>query len=73
MSIFNQALGISANRVKQFIVQPSEKEEYDKVYVVFSRMSPQEYGLIRKKFNDIPGLESISERASDEEIDPYSW
>ncbi|MGX9936937.1 MgtC/SapB family protein [Advenella kashmirensis] len=73
LGIFNQALGVSANRVKQFIVQPSEKEEYDNVYVVFSRMSPQEYLLIRKKFNDIPGLESISERASDEEIDPYSW
>ncbi|ETF02232.1 methyltransferase [Advenella kashmirensis W13003] len=70
---FNQALGVSANRVKQFIVQPGEDEEYDEVYVVFSRMSLQEYVLIRKKFNDLPGIESYSEMDSDEEIDPYSW
>lgn len=70
---FNHALGVSANRVKQFIVQPGEDEEYDEVYVVFSRMSLQEYVLIRKKFNDLPGIESYSEMDSDEEIDPYSW
>lgn len=70
---FNNALGVSANRVKQFIVQPSEDEHYDQVYVVFSRMSLQEYVLIRKKFKELPGIESVSEMDSDEEIDPYSW
>ena len=73
LGTFNHALGISANRVKQFIVQPADTPEYDKVYIVFSRMSRQEYLMIRKKFNDIPGVEAIAERASDEEIDPYSW
>ena len=73
LGAFNDVLGVSANRVKQFIVQPSEKNGCDDVYVVFSRMSSQEYGLIRKKFKDIPGLESISEKATDEEIDPDSW
>lgn len=73
LGTFNHALGISANRVKQFIVQPAETPEFDKVYIVFSRMSPQEYAMIRKKFNDIPGVEAIAERASDEDIDPYSW
>jgi len=73
LGTFNHALGISANRVKQFIVQPADTPEYDKVYIVFSRMSRQEYVMIRKKFNDIPGVEAIAERASDEEIDPYSW
>ncbi|PJX22974.1 methyltransferase [Advenella sp. S44] len=73
LGAFNNVLGVSANRVKQFIVQPSENGDYDDVYVVFSRMSWQEYGMIRKKFKDLPGLESISEKATDEEIDPYSW
>ncbi len=73
LAAFNKVMGVSANRVKQFIVQPSENSDCDAVYVVFSRMSWQEYGMIRKKFKDIPGLESISEKTTDEEIDPYSW
>ncbi len=70
---FNSALGVSANRVKQFILQPSDDDDFDQLYIVFSRMSVQEYVLIRKKFKELPGIESVMEMDSEEEIDPESW
>ncbi len=70
---FNKTLGVSAGRVKQFIVQHGADEAHDEVYVMFARMSPLEYRQVRRKFDHIPGLVSLSEEESEDETDPESW
>jgi putative Mg2+ transporter-C (MgtC) family protein len=56
----HDALGPSAVRVKQFVVQQCDDSPgLDEVVIVFSRVSPQEYKAVCEKLRQFPGVKEF--------------
>jgi putative Mg2+ transporter-C (MgtC) family protein len=61
----HDALGPSALRVKQFVVQQcDDSPELDEVVIVFSRVAPQEYKAVCEQLRQFPGVKEFRDNGS---------
>ncbi|WP_459714393.1 MgtC/SapB family protein [Paraburkholderia sp. 2C] len=61
----HDALGPSAVRVKQFVVQQcDDSPELDEVAIVFSRVSSQEYKAVCEQLRQFPGVKEFRDNGS---------
>ncbi|MDQ7978513.1 MgtC/SapB family protein [Paraburkholderia sp. SARCC-3016] len=62
----HDALGPSAVRVKQFVVQQcDDSPELDEVVIVLSRVSPQEYKAVCEQMRRFPGVKEFRDNGND--------
>jgi putative Mg2+ transporter-C (MgtC) family protein len=62
----HDALGPSAVRVKQFVVQQcDDSPELDEVVIVLSRVSPQEYKAVCEQMRRFPGVREFRDNGND--------
>jgi putative Mg2+ transporter-C (MgtC) family protein len=61
----HEALGPSAVRVKQFVVQQcDDSPELDEVVIVFSRVAPQEYKAVCEQLRQFPGVREFRDNGN---------